>query len=138
MKYTEEDKKAIDFIEEQNKNEEFILVCEINPEFVKELSKMLGINFKENKVIINTNILLNLVYKLQRNLEEKEDEIVYLKEQTRKAADKERNKAAFNIYKNYISKEKIRELLTETYCGIPLYTLNHNYLPRSLKGLLGE
>lgn len=163
MNLTDEEKKVIKDMQEKNKEVDFCIECEINPEFAKELSEMLGIDFKENEAIINTNILLNLIKKQQKEIKtlqkiitkdlptnqeyintfcgipivEVMDMIEICKNKTIHLNDKEYKNVIELSQKDYISKEAIREILNK-YAHTEIGDMKIIYFYRELKELLGE
>lgn len=53
-------------------------------------------------------VLLNLIEKQQKEIEEKDKRIFYLENELRKEVNQELDKAKVDLYKNYVPKEAIR------------------------------
>lgn len=117
-----QDKKAIEDLKEEI-------------EILKENSKAI---IDSEKILQYRETLLNLIEKQQKEIEDKDKRIFYLENEVRKEVNQELDKAKVDLYKNYVPKEAIRELLESEYNGMPMYRLDREYLPKNLKILIGE
>lgn len=119
MKYTEEEKKVIEFFEKRQ--------------------KYMG-NYR-GPLEENTDIILNLIEKKQKEIEEKDKRIFYLENEAGKIIEEELNNAKVDLYRNFIPKEAIREKIDDLqrYKGLVMYEkYNYDAIIRYLKELLGE
>ena len=129
MEYTEEEKKAIEDLNKlyfllDDVYSTGLLESEERDEYQKSIYKALGI-----------------IEKQQKEIEEKDKRIFYLENEAGKIIEQSIDKEKINIYKNHISKDKIREKIDDlqSYKGLVMYEkYNYDAIIRHLKELLGE